>query len=150
MHGIAVVLVALILWPLKEALSRRFNRWTTLAISFLVNMLFCTAIEFTGGMLFNRNLQLWNYSDIAFNFMGQICLQNAIGFGVAATLIVYVVYPYLELLIERIPPDIMNVVSVGIFAFYAILTALYVIDFSPEATAANAKIITMSPILLRW
>lgn len=75
--------------------------------------------------------------------------QNAIGFGVAATLIAYVVYPYLELLIARIPPDIMNVVSVGIFAFYAILTALYVIDFSPEAAAANAKIITMSPLLLR-
>lgn len=148
MHGIAVVLVALILWPLKEALRRRFNRWTTLAISFLVNMLFCTAIEFTGGMMFNRNLQLWDYTDIPFNFMGQICLQNAIGFGVAATLIVYVVYPYLELLIARIPPDIMNVVSVGIFAFYAILTALYVIDFSPEAAAANAKIITMSPLLL--
>ena len=150
MHGIAVVLVALILWPLKEALRRRFDRWTTLGISFLVNMLFCTAIEFTGGMLFNRNLQLWNYTDIPFNFMGQICLQNAIGFGVAATLIVYVVYPYLELLIARIPPDIMNVVSVGIFAFYAILMALYVIDFSPEAAAANAaNIATMAPLLLR-
>jgi len=149
MHGVAVVLVALILWPLKEALRRRFNRWVTLVISFLVNMLFCTAIEFTGGMLFNRNLQLWNYTDIPFNFMGQICLQNAIGFGVAATLIVYVVYPYLELLIARVPADIMNVVSVGIFAFYAILMALYVIDFSPEAAAANAKIIVMSPLLLR-
>ena len=149
MHGIAVVLVALILWPLKEALSRRFNRWATLGISFLVNMLFCTAIEFTGGMMFNRNLQLWDYRDIAFNFMGQICLQNAIGFGLAATLIVYVVYPYLEMLIARIPPDIMNVVSVGIFAFYAILMALYVIDFSPEAAEANAKIIMMAPMLLR-
>ena len=111
-------------------------------------MLFCTAIEFTDGMLFNRNLQLWNYSDIPFNFMGQICLQNAIGFGVAATLIAYVVYPYLELLIARIPPDIMNVVSVGIFAFYAILMAVYVIDFSPEAAAANAKVIMlMLPLL---
>ena len=150
MHGVAVVLVALILWPLKEALARRFNRWVTLVISFFVNMLFCTAIEFTGGMLFNRNLQLWNYTDIPFNFMGQICLQNAIGFGLAATLIVYVVYPYLELAIARIPPDVMNVVSVGIFAFYAILMALYVIDFSPEAAAANAtKIAAMAPLLLR-
>lgn len=38
----------------------------------------------------------------------------------------------------------------GIFAFYAILMALYVIDFSPEAAAANAtKVITMAPLLLR-
>ncbi len=55
-----------------------------------------------------------------------------------------------ELAIARIPPDVMNVVSVGIFAFYAILMALYVIDFSSEAAAANAtKVITIAPILLR-
>ena len=48
MHGVAVVLVALTLWPLKEALARRFNRWVTLVISFFVNMLFCTGIEFAG------------------------------------------------------------------------------------------------------
>ena len=148
MHGIAVVLVALILWPLKNTLSRHLNRWATLLTSFLVNMLFCTCIEFAGGMMFNRNLQLWNYSDIPFNFMGQVCLQNAVVFGVAATLIVYVVYPYLETLISRVPTDIMNVVSVGIFAFYAILTTLYVIDVSPEAAAANAKVIMlMLPLL---
>lgn len=149
MHGVAVVLIALILWPLKEALARRFNRWVTLVISFFVNMLFCTGIEFSGGLMFNRNLQLWNYSDIPFNFMGQICLQNAVGFGFAATLIVYVVYPYLELAIARVPRDLMNVISVGIFAFYAILIALYLIDLTPEAAAANAMIVMAAPTLFR-
>lgn len=91
-----------------------------------------------GGMMFNRNLQMWDYSELPFNFMGQICLQNAIGFGFAATLIVYVVYPVLERLLARIPNDVMNTVCVGVFSFYAILTALYVIDLSPEAAAANA------------
>ena len=141
MHGFAVVMIALILYPLKEWLRKRFNGIVTLFLSFLVNMLFCTGIEFGGGMMFNRNLQLWNYTDIPFNFMGQVCLQNAIGFGLAATFIVYLVYPVIERYVARIPKDVMNTVCVGIFTFYAILMALYVIDLSPEAAAANATII---------
>lgn len=144
MHGIAVVLIALILWPLKEWFRKRLNPILTLIVSFFFNMLFCTGIEFVGGIMFNRNLQLWNYSDIPFNFMGQVCLQNAVGFGLAATLIVYLVYPTLERLIAKVPNDVMNTVCVGVFAFYAILTALYVIDLSPEAAAANAKMIRIA------
>lgn len=153
MHGFAVVLIALILWPFKQWLSKRFNRWTTLAISFLANMLFCTAIEFGGGMLFNRNLQLWDYRDIPFNFMGQVCLQNAIGFGLAATFIVYLVYPLCERVIASYPKDVVNTVCVGVFTFYAILITLYLVDLSPEAAAANAtqaaSFVRLIPPLLR-
>ena len=150
MHGFAVVLIALILWPFKEWLRKRFNEIVTLAISFFVNMAFCTGIEFGGGMMFNRNLQLWDYRDIPFNFMGQICLQNAVGFGFAATLIVYLVYPNLERFVAKVPKDVMSTLSVGIFTFYAILTALYLVDFSPEAAEANAKMIsTVGPLVIR-
>lgn len=138
MHGIAVVLIALILWPLKEWLSRRLPPIPTLLASFLVNMLFCSIIEFVGGIMFNRNLQLWNYTDMPFNIMGQVCLQNAVGFGLAATIIVYVVYPFVERQVARIPNDVMNTICVGVFTFYGLLTALYVIDTSAEAAAANA------------
>ncbi|MFR1640069.1 MAG: putative ABC transporter permease [Eggerthellaceae bacterium] len=46
-------------------------------------------------------LPLWDYSDMFCNFMGQVCLQNAIAFGVVATLMTWVIYPALEQLLSR-------------------------------------------------
>ncbi|MDO4798162.1 MAG: putative ABC transporter permease [Coriobacteriales bacterium] len=138
MHGIAVVLIVVILYPLKEKVRSRLDAIPTIAVMFVVNMVICTGIEFVGGLMFNANLQNWNYSDLPFSFMGQICLQNALGFGFAATIVEYVIYPTIERLIARVPNELMNTICVGVFSFYAILTALYVVDFSPEAAAANA------------
>ena len=56
-------------------------------------------------------LPLWDYSDMFCNFMGQVCLQNAIAFGVVATLMTWVIYPALEQLLSKVPRDGMNIAS---------------------------------------
>ena len=42
----------------------------------LTGMFICTACEFAGGCYFNiyRHYALWDYSNLPFNFLGQICL----------------------------------------------------------------------------
>jgi uncharacterized membrane protein len=128
MEGAAVVLIALLLYPLYLWLKKRFsNQIVAHAISFVANAFTCTVIEFIGGILFNAQHQNWDYSDMPFNFMGQVCLQNALAFGVAASLIAWYAYPALERAIARVRPGIMNIVFVVVIAIGGILFSLYAI-----------------------
>ncbi len=129
MHGFAVVLIALLLYPFWCWLLKRCKRRASAyAISFFANMLVCVCIEFFMGLAVNSNLQLWNYTNMPFNFMGQVCLQNALGFGIAASLIAWWVYPALERLCAHIPKNVMNLVLVFTLAAYMIPQTLYLID----------------------
>ena len=128
MEGIAVVFIALVLYPFLEWLKKKIsNRILPYVISFCANALFCTVVEFIGGMMFNAEHQCWDYSDMPFNFMGQVCLQNALAFGVAASLIAWFVYPALERLIARVSRDVMNIVFIVVLAFGVIVWSLYII-----------------------
>ena len=128
MEGAAVVLIALLLHPLYLWLKKRCrSQLVAHAISFAANALTCTVIEFVGGVLFNARHQNWDYSDMPFNFMGQVCLQNALAFGVAASLIAWYVYPALERAIARVRPAVMNVVFVVVIVAGGILFSLYAI-----------------------
>ena len=136
MEGIAVVICALWLYPLKNWLVSKINmRFVPLFLSFVINGAVCTLMELIGGLLVNADHSLWDYSDMFCNFMGQICLQNAVGFGLACTLIVWIVYPAMERAIARIPGDVMNVAFVGCLAFNLILQVLYLVE---PAEIANA------------
>ena len=128
MEGAAVVVIALVLYPfylwLKEKVKPRALAYF---VSFLSNALLCTVIEFSMGLLVNADLQLWDYTDNFCNIMGQVCLQNTMAFGVAASLITWFVYPLLERWIARVRPDIMNIVFVVVAVFGAIVWSLYLI-----------------------
>lgn len=138
MEGIAVVICALWLYPLKQRLLKRFGKpYIPLVLSFLANGAVCTLMELIGGLLVNADHSLWDYSDMFCNFMGQICLQNAIGFGLACTLIVWIVYPLLERIIARIPNDVMNLIFVGAITFNLILQILYLVEPLEIANAFN-------------
>lgn len=129
-EGIAVVLIILILYPLKEAILRKKGGRTglTLVLSFLANALVCTSIDFTTGITANADYHLWDYREMPFNFMGQICLQNSIIYSVAATIVVWLVYPLIEELMSRIPKYAQNAVFVGFGALYLFLELIYVVN----------------------
>ena len=132
-EGIAVVLIALLLHPFKEWVLRKTGGrvWLTLIISFLVNMLVCASIDFTTGITANANYQLWDYRDLPFNFMGQIVLQNTLVYSIAATFIVWVIYPLMAKWLHRIPPRYANGLFVGFVAFYLFLEILYYVHIGP-------------------
>ena len=132
-EGIAVVLIALLLFPFKEwVLKKTGGRiWLTLIISFLVNMLVCASIDFTTGITANANYELWDYRDLPFNFMGQIVLQNTLVYSIAATFIVWVVYPLMAKWLHRMPPRYANGLFVGFAAFYIFLEVLYYVHIGP-------------------
>ena len=129
MHGTAVILIAVFLYPLFVWTKKKVpNRVAPYVICFLINMLVCTLIEFVGGLMFNADLQNWNYSNLPFNFMGQVCLQNAIGFGIASSVIAWWLYPMLERTIARVRPAVMNIVCIVVAIIGGILFSLYAIS----------------------
>ena len=135
--GAAVVIISIILFPTKNWLVNAFKGKVVpaLLISFAINTLFCAAIELALGLVANTppdpvtgKLPLWDYQDMAFNFMGQICLLNTTFFGVMATLMTWLVYPALEKAFSKIPKDVMNILTVVIIMFFVLVVCMYVIN----------------------
>ena len=133
-YGFGAAACVLLLYPVKNFLEKHIgSRVVPLIISFLVNALVCTLIELVMGLMLNQpgpdgKLPLWDYSDMFCNFMGQVCLQNAVAFGVVATLMTWVIYPALEGLLAKVPRDGMNIAFIAVVVGFAILYFLYYIN----------------------
>lgn len=44
------------------------------AVKSLLGSLIITGVELTAGLLINRNYTVWDYRNLPFSFLGQICL----------------------------------------------------------------------------
>ncbi|MEG1831580.1 MAG: putative ABC transporter permease [Raoultibacter sp.] len=133
-YGFGAVACVLLLFPVKNFLQKKIRGLAIpLLVSFLVNALVCTLIELAMGLMLNQplpdgTLPLWDYSNMFCNFMGQVCLQNAVAFGIVATLMTWVVYPGLERFLGKFSKDTMNVVFIAVGIGFCILFFLYCIN----------------------
>ena len=129
-EGIAIVLIVILLFPIKEWLLKKFHGRIipTLIVSFFVIMLVCASIDFLTGITANANYELWDYRDLPFNFMGQIVLQNTLVYSIAATLIVWAIYPLMAKLLHRLPQSLVNGMFFGLLGLYAFLEVLYYLN----------------------
>lgn len=134
-YGFGFLACVLLLSPIRFWLQKHIkNAFAALALSFVVNAAVCGAIELGMGLMLNMPdpvtgvRPLWDYSNMAFNFMGQICLLNTCAFGLVATLMTWVVYPALERFLNRLPKDGMRILFICVVVGYAILLALYYIN----------------------
>lgn len=126
-EGIAGIMIAGALSPLRETLLQRFGGRIApaLGISFLVNQVVCTSIDYLTGMVANRNYELWDYRNMPFNFQGQICLQNSLVYTTAATLVTWVFYPVRDKWLRTLPPDVVNAAYSALAPAYAFLCLKY-------------------------
>ncbi len=138
-YGIGFCACAILLYPLKNALQRKFKRTLpSLVVSFIANALVCTLIELIMGLANNADLQLWDYSNMFCNFMGQVCLQNALFFGFVATIMTWLVYPALERLFRRLPNEAITGVFIVAVVGCAVLYALYYITLPADQMGLGA------------
>ncbi|MDO4798400.1 MAG: putative ABC transporter permease [Coriobacteriales bacterium] len=126
-EGIAGVLIAGGLSPLCDVLLKRFGGRIVpaVAVSFLVNQVVCTSIDYLTGMVANRNYELWDYRNMPFNFQGQICLQNSLVYTTAATLVAWLAYPARNRWLMRLPADITNTMYSALAPAYTFLCLTY-------------------------
>ena len=133
-EGTAAVLADLVLVPAKDAIQRAvatsavplpLRLPAALAASFLVNQLACTSVDFATGMVANRNYELWDYRDMRFHFMGQVCLQNSLFYSTIATWGVWWLLPVLEKLMEKAGDTTLDGILVGMGSVFLFLELLY-------------------------
>ena len=143
MHGTAVVLIGVALHPLWRWLVHKTNIAVGSALSFVFNGIACGTIEFVCGLMWNAELQNWDYTTMPFNIMGQVCLQNVVGFALAASIIAWMVYPWLERSIAKLPANAVNIAFVVIITVFLVAQTLYLaappIDYRSEIEYALAR-----------
>ncbi|MFR5092092.1 MAG: putative ABC transporter permease [Adlercreutzia equolifaciens] len=119
-----MVACARLLFPIKNSIEESsYGIAKPLVASFIVNALVCAVIELVLGLTSNMPdangvYPLWDYSTMPFNFMGQICLQNTLLFGVVATLMTWVVYPALQREYLKLPEPMRQTFFVAVLVFY--------------------------------
>ena len=137
-EGTAAVLIALFLYPVKDILLALHEDHvaagrlpvmmaTPLAfgLSFLLNQLVCTSIDYLTGMVANRNFELWDYRDMPLNFQGQVCLQNSLFYTVVATGAVWGLFPPMEAAMASASDTLLDGALVGLGSFFVFLELLY-------------------------
>ena len=129
-EGTALAAIVVLLHPLALFFKKRCGGRTPVAValSFLVNGFVCASIDFITGITCNRDYQLWDYRRMPFNFMGQVCLQNTMVYTIAATLVVWLVYPAMDSGIRRLPRDTADGLFWALAGAYGFLALLHFVD----------------------
>ena len=83
----------------------KVNRVVKIFLVFLISFFVLTILEFIGGFLIEKifNRVFWDYSDLKFNFCHYIALEISLVWGVMSLFIIYVVKPFVDLIIKKIP-----------------------------------------------
>lgn len=137
-EGTVAVLMALFLYPAKQVVHKHFDALAqnstlslrmvlpaAVAVTFLLNQVVCTSIDYLTGMVANRNYELWDYRDMKFNFQGQICLQNSLIYSILATWASWRLFPRMESLLDRMGPTREEGLFVGLGSLFIFLELLY-------------------------
>ena len=95
-------------------------------------------------MVANRNYELWDYRDMRFHFMGQVCLQNSLFYSIIATWGVWQLLPALEKLMKKAGDTKLDGIFVGMGSVFLFLELLYQAVPPKKKDAGNGELDTTS------
>ena len=97
---------------------------------FVISLVLCTALELAVGLGMEKlfNTRWWDYSHEKFNYRGYICPKVSILWGLGCVLVIKVVQPLVEAVVNHIP------FNVGII-FICIMAVLIAIDLTASLCA---------------
>jgi len=102
-YGLGVVIIALITKFVNQELVT--TKWKKMVITFFAGSLLLTLIEFLGGHLIQAifNEVFWSYYDMKYHFGHYICLEMSIIWGLVSVLFLYIIKPWLNVIVKKIP-----------------------------------------------
>jgi len=101
-------------------------------VLFVLAATICSVLEYITSWIMEKlfKARWWDYSNKKFNINGRICLENAMGFGLGALLVMYIIHPFFKPIISSIPVNLYNIIAI-------ILSIVFIVDL-----AVSLKIIT--------
>lgn len=114
-YGCGAVIITLMLSNYKDD-------WI---IVFCMAVILCGILEYFTSWAMEKmfNTRWWDYSHNKFNINGRICLETMIPFGLLGLAIIYVLNPFFYNLLNSIPQNITNALSI-------ILLIIFIIDIT--------------------
>ncbi len=105
--------------------KRNINKWLKVFLFFLAAAILMTALEYSGGMLIEKLFHkvYWDYTNMRFNLGRYICLEVALFWGVFATMVNYLLLPYIKNWSKKIP-KFVTIIVVVLFIVDIVATAL--------------------------
>lgn len=100
---------------------------------FILGMILTSIVEYIGSWGLEKifSIKLWDYSKHFANINGRVCLLNSTLFGIMSVSLVYLVQPYITLLISVIP-------SVVQYYLADVLRLLFVVDLTLSVIKMSA------------
>ena len=89
---------------------------------FLKAIVICSLLEYFTSLFMEKlfHARWWDYSNKKFNINGRICLETMIPFGILACLVMYILNPFFESLLNLMPSIILHIVSIILFIIYIV------------------------------
>ena len=112
-YGFGAIFIIEFLYPFKEEII----------ILFLLGVILTSTLEYITSFILEKlfNTKWWDYSNYKFNINGRVCLLNSTLFGLLSVVLVEIVHPYLQKVIDYIPQNYK-------ITFSYILAALFILD----------------------
>ena len=111
-YGVGVLLI---IWLLK--------RYTDSALAlFVLAMVICMVLEYLTSFIMEKlfNTRWWDYSDMRFNINGRICLETAIPFGIGGLIIMYIVNPFFERILNMLSSKAIVIIGISLLILFLI------------------------------
>jgi hypothetical protein len=95
------------------------------AVVFVLSTVLCGIVEYaTATALWEmKHVKYWDYSNYFFNIQGRVCLEGLLVFGIACTTSIYIISPFFNNLLDKIPLGTRKVLATA-------LTAGFLTDFT--------------------
>mgnify|MGYP004625761281 CR=1 FL=1 len=87
---------------------------------FLLSVIICTILEYVTSYIMEKlfKTRLWDYSKKKFNLNGRVCGENALLFGLGGVIIVYVVHPLLNGVLNQLDGTILLMIEIILFVIF--------------------------------
>ena len=124
-YGKSVLLISLLL--------KRYEN--NVILLFTMSMIICTIVEYLGSYLLEKffKTRWWDYSHKKFNINGRVCLENTLLFGIGSVIVMFVINPFINNLINLLPNYLLITISIILFLVYLtdnILSLVIILHFS--------------------
>ena len=135
-YGTGAVAITLVMSMV--GIAGEIEPWKIFAISVAGSVV----LEFTTSWVLEELFHAvwWDYSNLPFNLQGRISLFTSLGFGVVGLLVVYVIAPFMDGVMDGIPliaTEIMAFILVFVFTVDLTLTVSALLDFDQTVMRAE-------------
>lgn len=137
-YGVGAIAIVALLDGVRSIVDYPFQMWQIFLIATLGSMVLEYVTSWTMEKLFHA--VWWDYSNLPLNLHGRISLFTSLGFGCAGLLVVYVIAPFAEKMVDVVPPigmELCALLAMGIFSADMTLTVSALTDF--EKTVARIE-----------